>query len=84
LLIVTATAPVVATNQFVSVAFVAVTLHVPAEENVKAPVPETIEQPVAVPFVTENVIAPLPEPPDVPTVHPVGYVPDVLVRVRAV
>ena len=62
-------------------AFVAVTKHVPAEVNVRAPVPATTEQPDAVPETTPKVTVPVPSPPDVPTVQPVGYIPDVFVTV---
>jgi hypothetical protein len=51
---------------------VAVTIHVPAEVKVKAPVAETTLHPVAVPSTAAKLTAPVPEPPEVVTVNPVG------------
>ena len=61
------TAPVVAEPYDASAAFVAVTVHVPAdEEESTAP---TSEQPAVPTDVTEYVTAPVPEPPDVDRVR---------------
>jgi len=63
-------------------AIVAVTVHVPALDDVNAP--EDSEQPDALPLATVYVTEPPVVPPDVVNVMSVPYVPDVDVSVNAV
>ena len=64
-----------------SAAFVAVTIHVPAEVNDN--VEPATEHPVAVPLDAIYETAPVPDPPEVVRGTDVGYVPVVLVTVSA-